>query len=122
MRRKMRTYNQMVQPDDQYEDDHAIDGASVPIVQQRGARWPLLVALVLLLAVVTVVYINRGTIAAPSIMAYSEQADAYQTDAPTIRQRGMAFTKTSMNCDDLRMEPLGTVGGVWHVDCIQERK
>lgn len=114
-RRKMEQYDELVEA---YEDDEA-----APVVHQRSGVARLLMVLipVVVLAAAAVGYVNRETLAAPSVMAYSEDKDTYQTDEQVHRQRSMYHIKASMNCDDVKMEPLGPVGGVWHVECVQER-
>lgn len=122
-RRKMRTYNQMVEPNEQYEDEHTIPGEAMPVVQRRGMPpvfgWLLVVAII---AIVAVAIVNRGTLAAPNIMEYSEDKDPYQTDEVVLRQRRLYHVKAAMNCDDVELTPLGTVGGLWSAECIQERQ
>lgn len=99
-----------------------IDGESAPVVQRPGARWPLLVGVVLILALVAVAYVNRGTIAAPSVMAYTENKDAYQTDALAIRQRRLYMLRNSMHCDDVALTPISVGGLEQHAECVQERQ
>jgi len=117
-RRKMKQYDELVEA---YDDEQA----EAAHVQQHGSsgvvRLLMVVVPVLVIAAAAVGYMNRDTLAAPSIMQYSENKDAYQTDEQVHRQRRMAFIRDSMDCDDVRMEPLGTSGGVWRAVCIQER-
>lgn len=132
MRRKTRTYSQeMVKPyDDDDEAAATIDGEAAAVMQRAGARWPVVVAVVVVIAIVAVVYVNRDTLAAPNIMAYSETSDPHfvadkseaggAIDEGVLRQRRLRMVQASLSCIDVGYTPLGDVAGLWRVECMED--
>jgi hypothetical protein len=142
---RRRVYNQMVDAHD--SDDDAPSGhptiEAAPVAQRAPQRWPLLVALVVVFAVVAIVYVNNRALAKPEvyyititgedavrIMDYTETDDPYfvaddtpgggHIDEVVARQRLVKFTSTRMGCTNVEMLPLGNVAGMWRARCVQE--